>query len=298
MKILVIGGTGHVASFLVPQLQEAGHEVVIGSRNIKQTSQSAKIIQCDGNDLSSLIPLADKGFEVVIDFPGTARNTFEAFQDTASHVIACGSFWMYGYPKTVPTPEITQDECIFETYAKRYQEILQMIEESGRKKAVFTAIMPPNICGPYKIPIETMGGRDIEVHKKLQSGEKVYLPDGPEALIGPCDASDIAKLFYLAVENREKAAGQIFNVGAKNSVTATELVKIYSQIYGVDIPVERVSWEEYRKINPAVSSYWHFYAHMLPDISKAQKLLNYSPQYDTKETLTRAVEWMFKQKLL
>lgn len=298
MKILIIGGTGHVASFLVPMLQEAGHEVVIGSRNKKPIPQRVKAVYCDGNNIDSLTPLVNEGFEVVIDFPGTAYNVFQVFKETASHVIACGSLWMYGYPKIVPTPELTQDKCMFEGYARRYQEILQMIEDSGKKKAVFTAIMPPNICGPYKIPLETMGGRNIEVHKQLQKGEKVYLPDGPEVLIGPCDAKDIARLFYLAVENREQSAGQIFNVGSKNSVTASEFVKIYAEIYGVDIPIEKVSWEKYKQINPNISAYWHFYAHMLPDISKAQERLQYAPRYNVKETMTRAVEWMFEQKLL
>jgi nucleoside-diphosphate-sugar epimerase len=298
MKILVIGGTGQVATFLVPMLMEAGHEVVIGSRGKRTSTHSAKVVYCDGNDVGTLTSLVNEGFDVIIDFPGTAYRVFEVFEETASHIIACGSLWMFGYPRVVPTPEQTQNDCVFESYARRYSEILEMIERSGKKKAVFTAIMPPNICGPYKIPLDTMGGRDIEVHKSLQKGETVYMPDGPEALIGPCDAEDIARVFYLAVENRDKAAGQIFNVGAKNSVTISEFVKIYSEIYGVEIPVERVPWERYKEINPEVSAYWHFYAHMVPDITKARQLLKYEPRYDVRTTLARAVEWMFEQKLL
>ena len=75
------------------------------------------------------------------------------------------------------------------------------------------------------------------------------MPDGPEALIGPCDASDIAKLFYLVIEDREKSADEIFNVGAKGSVTASEFVKIYSQIYGVEIPIEKSILEKYKETN-------------------------------------------------
>ncbi|MCA9890882.1 MAG: NAD-dependent epimerase/dehydratase family protein, partial [Anaerolineae bacterium] len=32
MKVVVIGGTGHVGTYLVPRLVEAGHEVVCISR--------------------------------------------------------------------------------------------------------------------------------------------------------------------------------------------------------------------------------------------------------------------------
>jgi uncharacterized protein YbjT (DUF2867 family) len=33
MRIVIIGGTGHVGTYLVPRLVEAGHEVVCVSRH-------------------------------------------------------------------------------------------------------------------------------------------------------------------------------------------------------------------------------------------------------------------------
>ena len=133
----------------------------------------------------------------------------------------------------------------------------------------------------------------------MARGEKVYLPDGPETLIGPCDADDIAQLFALAVENREKAAGQIFNVGSAYALTVGQFVQAYAEIYGVEIPVERVSWEKYvAEINPEKGAWWHFYAAMCPDISKARKLLGYEPCYTPEQTMKRAVEWMKAEGLL
>ena len=32
MKVVVIGGTGHIGTFLIPRLIEAGHEVIVISR--------------------------------------------------------------------------------------------------------------------------------------------------------------------------------------------------------------------------------------------------------------------------
>ena len=302
MKILVIGGTGHVGTFLVKQLLAQGHDVVIGSRGktiVPEGSPlyNAKQVVSNSADPESLKDMAEDRYEVVIDFPGTAYNTYKAFRDTASHVIACGSLWMFGYPHV--TPEIRQEKCPFEGYENRYIQIQEMIGDSGKHRAVFTAIMLPNICGPGKKPLETMGGRDINVHRALKEGKPVYLPDGPEALIGPCDAEDIANLFALAVNNRTAAAGQIFNAGSAYSVTASRFVDIYSDIYDVKIPIEKVSWQHYiDEISPGIDNWWHFYAHMQPDISKAQCLLGYYPAYTPEETLERAVRWMFDQKLL
>jgi nucleoside-diphosphate-sugar epimerase len=264
-----------------------------------ESLEGAKFIECNSSDKDSLNALKKEEFEVIVDFPGTAKCVWDVLADSVSHIIACGSLWMYGYPSIVPTPERSFEECFYKGYAIRYEQILSMIAQSGKQKASFTAIMPPNICGPGKIPIDQYGGRSLERHKKMQAGETVYLPDGAECLISPSDAEDVAQVFALAIENREVSAGQIFNAGPAYALVASEFIRAYSKIYGVEIPVKRVSWEKYiTEVNPDQIDWWHFYAPMCPDISKARKLLGYEPKYTPEQTLQRAVEWMKAEKLL
>ena len=304
MKILITGGTGHVGSFLAPKLVAKGHDVYVGTRGYCITHdddglQGAKLIKVNAGDRESLTALKAENFEVIIDFPGTTKAVWDVFADQAEHIIGCGSLWMFGYPQIVPTPEMSFEKCFDKGYEIRYDQIEEMIAESGKKKAVFTAIMPPNICGPGKVPVDQYGDRSVEFHKQMATGQTVYIPDGPECLISPCDAEDIADLFVLAVENREKAAGQIFNVGSAYALTISKFIRVYAEIYGVDIPVEKVSWEKYiTEINPEKVAWWHFYAHMCPDISKARNLLGYEPKYTPEQTLQRAVDWMRKEKLI
>ncbi len=299
MKVLIVGGTGHVGTFLTPMLTAAGHEVYIGTRGVHATEgeayKGASFIQLNAKDPDNIRALRAYNFDTVVDFPGTAYNLWTELKDSISHLVACGSLWMYGYPHIVPTPELLHptEPAISEGYRMRFKLIQEMIEESGSCKAVFTAIMPPNICGPGKIPLDHLCDRSAENHKAMMRGEEVILPDGPEALIGPCDAEDIASLFFLAVENREAAAGQLFNVGSEYSIPFTDFIKVYADIHGVEIPIKRVTWEEYHtKINPNMGDWWHYYAHMLPDISKAKNLLGYKPKYTPEMTVRRAVEWM------
>ncbi len=303
MKVLLIGGSGHVGSHLVGILLSRGHEVVIGSRGVTSANcctDHVRTVCVNAHEPESLKALAaSEHFDAVVDFPGTAQNVWNAFRDCADHVIACGSLWMLGNPVVVPTPELTQGSCPFEGYALRYGQILDMIADSGRHRAVFTAVMPPNICGPGKIPLDTLGGRDINVHRANMRGEPVYLPEGPEALIGPCDAWDLAMIYALALENRFAAAGQIFNGGSAYALTSSQFVRTMGRIYHSEIPIEYVSWARYRdEISPGIGYWWHFYAHMCPDISKAQKLLGYRPRYTPEETLERAVNWMRARNML
>ncbi len=303
MKILIIGGTGHVGSFLVPMLTAQGHEVYVATRGktaprVDATFDGAKFITCDASNEESLQALRDYRFDTVVDFPGHGYRVWNVLRGSIGHLVACGSLWMFGNPRVTPTPEQYQGDCPFDIYAVRYRHFREMLAESGMDKTLFTGIMPPNIAGPGKIPLDTAGGRSIELHRDLMAGKPVVLPDGPEALICPCDAEDIAALFALAINHPTAAAGQLFNVGT-DSVTATELVRIYGEIYGTDIPIERVPWNTYiTEFNPPLGNWWHFYAHMVPDISKAYRLLGFVPRYSAKEALTRAVDWMRAEGLL
>ncbi len=303
MKVLVIGGTGHVGSFLVPMLAKAGHEVFVGTRgNTKAHSakgfENVTFIPLDVGSRESIEGLKGYGFDTVVEFPGRAKAVWDVLADDISHLVACGSLWMFGYPQIVPTPEIAFERCFYEGYAIRFDEMQTMLEESATKKATFTAIMPPNICGPGKIPLDQYGGRSLAYHRDMANGEKVYLPDGAECLVSPCDAEDIARLFFLAVEQPEKASG-FFNVGSAYALTATQFVKAYAEIYGVELVIEYLPWGKYvSEVNPEQGAWWHFYAHMCPDISRARTLLGYEPKYTPEQTLRRSVEWMKEQGMV
>jgi nucleoside-diphosphate-sugar epimerase len=301
MKVIVIGGAGHVGQFMVPKLLEAGMEiVVVGSGSTPMPKggvwEKVQYLACDVGNSQELKKLSHQQPEVVIDMTGGIWNIYHELKTITKHFIACGSLWMYGEPKVVPTPESTQNDCIVsEGYKKRYSEILELIEISKNDGVGFTAIMPPNICGPGKIPIDCLGGRDIEVHKDHKNGKEVVLPEGPEALLSPCDAEDIAACFVGAVCNRDKASGQIFNVGSEYAITATELVNVFSVKYDIEIPIRYCGWQEYiSSISPGIGWWWHFKAHMCPDISKSQKLLGYHPQYTPEQSLCRAIDWMLE----
>ncbi len=304
MKVLVIGGAGHVGQFMVPMLIQAGLEVtVVGSGRTplpdNKVWSQVKYLTCDIRNLDNIDKLADEAPDVTIDMTGVVWDIYQRLKGVCKHFIACGSLWMYGEPKVVPTPEKYQNDCVFDEYKKRYSQIQKLIEIGKTDGVMFTAIMPPNICGPGKIPIDCLGGRSIDVHKEHIAGKDVILPDGPDVLIGPCDAEDIADCFVKAVLNPNSAAYRIFNVGSEFALTSTELVNTFSRIYDTEIQIKRIPWSKYiSDVSPNIEDWWHFKAHMCPDISKAKKLLGYKPKYTPEQTLLRAVEWMRSEKLL
>ena len=307
MKVCVIGGSGHIGRNLVEMLAGDGCDVTIITRGRTPIPSGGawdqvEAVECDyrRDDPKWRQCIGAIRAQVVIDIPGAdVPGTYAAARETCEHFIACGSVWMFGEPRVVPTPEETQTECPFEGYALRYRELLETRERAAADGIAFTAIMPPNICGPGKIPLEARGGRSLEVHAAHRRGEPVPLPEPGQTLIGPCDAEDVAQGFFLAHQRREAAAGEIFNVGSRYALTALRFVETYGDIYGVNIPVEWRSWQDYgTHISPDPGANFHFKAHMCPDLAKIATRLGYAPRYTPEETLARAVDWMRQQGMI
>jgi len=303
MRIVVIGGTGHIGSFLVPQLVECGHEVLVATRGRRLAPTGRP---WDGVHLLTLPAenapafLAQQKPEVLIDIvQAGASDYYEAMRPTVKHFIWCGSVWMWGPPAQVPTPELRTGPALSKSYQPRMEELCELQRRCRADGSVFTAVMPPNIAGPGKIPLDLAGGRSIEVHQAHARGEVVTLFEGCSTLIGPCDAEDVAQVFQRAVENRDGAAGEFFNAGSGSAVPALELAGVYGEIYGVHIPVHFVPFETFiTDVMPDPGANNHFIHHMCPDISKAEAKLGYAPRHSSVEALARAVEWMRSERLL
>ena len=166
MKILVIGGTGHMGTFVCKILKERGHDVYVGTRS-GNAPEGMTAVKCDCSDPASLEALKPFAFDTVIIFPGKARSVYDALADSVKHIIACGSMWMYGAPKVVPTPEKYQSEAPFDGFKTRIADIQFMLAD---EKCLFTAIMVPNVAGPGKIPLDSLGGRDAETLLQFLNG--------------------------------------------------------------------------------------------------------------------------------
>jgi len=310
MKTLVIGGTGHTGRSLVRQLADEGQDAVVVSSGRTAVDKEAFSANVEFVTLSYGQMLPDGSFEALL-----ARQRPDAVVDILQadavgvcsacrragvrHLVFCGSLWMLGRPKMVPTPEVRQTESPFEFYKTRYAQLLEVLRQSGEGGVAVSAVMPPNICGPGKVPLEGRGGRSIEVHREHQRGQEVCLPYPGTNLVGPCDADDVARGFMCVLKNREESAGEVFNVGAAYALTSEQFINTYADIYNTRIPIRYVAPQEFvRDVLPEPSANFHFMEHMCPSISKISARLHYGPKYTPEEAMERAVKWMRDQSLL
>jgi len=307
MNVCVIGGTGHIGGFLVPQLVADGHKVVVvsrGQRPVPKGGAWSKVTYLEQaykrGDETWRKFIASLEAEVVVDILGQdVPGVYEATKGTTKHTIATGSVWMLGSARTVPVPPEEQTPCPFDWYGMRWRELNETRAKAKADGIAFTAVLPPNICGPGKVPIDGKGGRDVAVHKAHARGEPVQLPENCNTLISPCDASDVARVHALAVANRDAAAGEFFNAGAPYFLSAPRFIEALGEAHGSTIPIEYVSAEKfYGELLPDAGANYHFKEHMAPDISKTRAKLGYEPEFTCEQTLARAVQWMRDEGML
>jgi nucleoside-diphosphate-sugar epimerase len=119
MRIVVIGGSGHVGSFLVPRLVRAGHQVVNLSRGKSQPYVVDEAWRECSRFSSTATPQRPTGTfadrvvalhaDAVIDMMGfTLTSTvalLEELRGHTGHLLHCGSIWKYGPSLKIPVTE-------------------------------------------------------------------------------------------------------------------------------------------------------------------------------------------------
>jgi nucleoside-diphosphate-sugar epimerase len=108
-------------------------------------------------------------------------------------------------------------------------------------------------------------------------------------------ADDVAQAFQLAVEHRDAAAGESFNVVAPSALTARGLLAIAAGWFGQPSRTRSVSWEEFRSSTTAEfadSSWQHLCRSQYASIEKARTLLGYAPAYEPEAAVLDGIRWL------
>src|SRR6266568_3994067 len=110
MRVVVIGGTGHIGSYLTPRLVEAGHDVLCVSRGQKQPYvaraawSKVERVTLDRNAEEATAAfgakIRDLRADCVIDLTAytleSTRQLVEALRGRVQQFLHCGTIWVHG----------------------------------------------------------------------------------------------------------------------------------------------------------------------------------------------------------
>lgn len=311
MRIVVIGGSGHIGSFLVPRLVRAGHQVVSVTRSggtgysyapewsqVQHAAIDRQQRDADGTFGEAILALEP---EVVIDLVcftlESATALVEALRGHIAHLISCGSIWRYGPSRKLPIAEGSDSAgAPFDEYGIQKAAIARMLKaETASGGLVTTSIHPGHIVGPGWNPTGPLGNTDPESWRLLSEGGTIRLPGSGTETLHHVHADDVAQGFELAVAHREAARGEDFNIVAPSALSIRGYVEIASGWFGQTASIESITWDEYRASTTeeyARESWGHLHRSHVFTIEKAKRLLGYAPAYEPDRAILESVRWL------
>jgi nucleoside-diphosphate-sugar epimerase len=311
MRVIIIGGTGHVGTFLVPRLVLAGHEVISVSRQKREPYrnhpawQSVKQVSIDreaadkADDLGRQILRMSP--DIVIDLicftPESAGKIVQALKGKVQHFLHCGTIWVHGHSEQVPTVE-TQPRKPFGEYGINKAAIESYLLSEYRNSGFpVTIIHPGHIVGPGWVPLNPAGHFSQEVFMKLAEGKELLLPNLGMETVHHVHADDVAQSFINAIENRNRVVGESFHIVSEQALTLRGYAMAMATWFGKEARVSFLPWEKWKDTvteNEASATLDHIAHSPNCSIEKAKKLLNYSPRYTSLQAVQEAVTYILE----
>lgn len=313
MKIVIIGGSGHIGTYLIPKLVIAGHEVICVSRQKSEpyhfhpSWRSVSQITIDRSKAEEAgsfgTQIKEMQAEIVIDLicfnQESAEQLVEALKGNIKHFIHCGTMWVHGHSEQVPTRE-NQDRKPFGEYGIKKAAIESYLLSVCKLDGFPATILHPgHITGPGWLPINPTGNLDPEVFLKLAAGKEVVLPNLGMETLHHVHADDVAQAFINAVNSRQNSIGESFHIVSEQALTLRGYAMAIAKWYGQEANLSFLSWEAWQKTvsQRDAELTWDHIAHS-PNgsIEKAGKYLNYKPKYTSLQAVQESITHYFKDK--
>ncbi len=284
-KILVLGGTGAMGKYLVPELLEMGYQVDSATLdNVKSDNPNLNYIVADVKDRNLLKKLLQNKYDGIVDFMTYNTKEFEEiyklFLDNTDHYIFLSSCRVFADapPITEKSPrllDVSEDKDFLATedYALYKAKEEDMLRDSDYNN--WTIVRPATTYSQGRFQLVTLEAPNVIY--RMQAGKTIVLP---EAALD-CEATlswggDVGKMIAKLMFN-EKAYREDYNVATAEHHTWREIAEFYNEILPfkyitvsvedyLDIIAEGADWAKYQLI----------YARLFQRITDNTKILEHT----------------------
>ncbi len=307
MKILVTGAAGFIGSNLCEVLIDEGH-TVIGVDSITdyynplQKEINLQSIKNKGvyffkkdlviDDLSSIVSGVDVIFHLAAQ-PGISADVpFELYE--RNNIIATHK--LLDVAKKIPTLKLFVNiatSSVYGLYATGNEEctpkpashygVTKLAAEQLALSYYYSQGMPVTSFRPFSVYGERE--RPEKMYPKLISaileGREMNIYEGSEKHIRSYTyIGDIISGLLLSINNIDKCVGQIFNLGTDEVITTGEGISIVEDLIGKKAIIKIVPKQQGDQMETHA------------DITKARKILGYSPSVSPIQGLKKEIEWV------
>jgi UDP-glucose 4-epimerase len=302
--VLVTGGNGFIGSHLVDALADGGQRVVsfdLYPRAFEPLPESAAFIQGNLADMELVSrTIVDEGIEVVVhaawasihetSLKDPAADLEANLVPTTRLLEACreagvrrfiflsSGGQVYGIPESVPMREDHPANPI-SAYGAAKLAAEKYVGMYARLYGLESVILRPSVpYGPRQNPRRRQGAVAVFIHRALL-GQPIEIWGDGEALRDFFYIEDLCRALEAAV-NLPAAAGGVFNLGGRETVSLNGLVAAVERALGLKLEVD---YRESRRFDvPNLELDW----------SAARRVLGWSPEVDLDKGIRRTAAWM------
>src|SRR4051812_2928043 len=306
-RVVVIGATGHVGTYLVPRLVGAGHEVAALSRGEREPyvpareGRAVERVTADreaedaagtfGERIAALAP--DAVVDMVCFTPESAGQLLDALRPSRPLLLHCGTIWVHGPVARVP---VTEDEprTAYGEYGTGKAAIEALLLRETVGGGVPSVVLHPgHISGPWP-SITPAGNLDGDVWRRLAAGEPLALPGLGLGVLHHVHADDVAQAFERAL-TRPAAIGSSFHVVSEQAMTLRGLAAGVAGWFGREPVLEFVEWAEFERrvgAGHAEATREHVARSIAASIDRAREVLGYRPRFSSLDALHESLRWL------
>ena len=246
-KILVMGGTGAMGMYLVPQLVEAGYKVYVTSRReIVSHNPNLIYLQGNGKDLDWLeSEIKGISFLACFDF---IYHVGDEFKEKSSRLLDLSS--QYFLISSTRSYSMVSGSALIENNPLKDAELLNysIFEQDlyGYGKAKEESFLRSLDCKDWTIVRPTLTfsknlfkffyGDNFDLSRAVR-GVKTALP---ESVISKRTnityGKDVAMMLVKLIDN-EQAFGEVFHPVSNDTLTWGEIAEIYQEVFGMNYVV-------------------------------------------------------------
>lgn len=305
-RVVVIGGSGHVGTYLVPALVEQGHRVVnvsrgqasaylrhVAWREVEQLSVDRTADERAGTFARRIAALSP---DIVVDMVAfelsSTRSLVEALAGTVAHFLHCSTIWVYGHNAAVPAGEDDPLNPFGEYGINKAQIESWLLHEARCTGFPATIFRPGHIVGPGWAPINPQAHVNVEVFSRMARGEELALPNLGLETVHHVHAADVAKLVLLAITNRSASVAEAFNAVSGKALNLRGYAEAMFRWFGFEPRLRYFPMDEWKKQLPgedAQAAFEHIARSSCLSIDKARRRLGYEPGHTSLSAVQEAV---------
>lgn len=311
MRIVVIGGTGHVGTYLVPRLLNLGHEVVCVTRGQREPYRpqplwgSVQMVAANreaedaagtfGKRILALRP--DAVIDMICFTEASARQMVAALRGSVQHYLLTGTVWVHGHSVQIPTTE-EQPRHPFGDYGIQKAAIeAYLLEEAHRTGFPATIVHPGHIVGPGWAPLNPAGHFEPAVFSRIAAGDELALPNLGLETVHHVHADDVAQVYVGALANWSTSVGQAFHAVSPMAVSLRGYAEHMYAWFGRETRLAFLPFEQWSRTvaaEDAEQTLEHISHSPCCSYAKAGRLLGYVPRYSSFQAVEESVSWLIE----